>query len=329
MSLKIEKLKEKIPVYDITVEDNHNFYANNILVHNCAEIVEVSTPDETAVCNLASIALPKFIKGRTNLKFDFERLWQVVYRTIVNLNKVIDRNFYPTEATRKSNMRHRPVGLGTQGLADLFIKLRLPYASDEAKKLNKQIFETMYHAAVTASMELAKEHGAYETFQGSPMSQGIFQFDMWNVKPSDRYDWNKLREDVIKHGVRNSLLLAQMPTASCGVVDSMIYTSTGAKSYAEIMNEQYIDWKEIEQTNEQHWIEFKNPIQVKTRFGLKTSDKIFYNGHKEIVTLELEDGTVMKYTENHKFLINRNGNEMWVEVKDLCEGDDIVTLKND
>ena len=180
----------------------------------CAEIVEVSTPEETAVCNLASVALPRFIKGRSNLKFDFERLWQVVYRMAVNLNKIIDRNFYPTDSAKLSNMRHRPIGIGAQGLADVFIKLKLPYASEEAKKLNKQIFETMYNAALTASMHLAKEHGAYSTFQGSPISKGIFQFDMWNVKPSDRYDWEPLRQDIMKYGVRNSLLLAQMPTAS-------------------------------------------------------------------------------------------------------------------
>lgn len=180
----------------------------------CAEILEVSTPEETAVCNLASIALPKFIKGRTNLKYDFDRLWEVAYRTTVNLNKVIDRNFYPTESAKRSNMRHRPIGLGTQGLADVFIKMRLPFASEEAKKLNRLIYETIYHAAVTASMELAKAEGPYETFKGSPMSKGIFQFDMWGVKPSDRYDWEELKEEVKKHGVRNSLLLAQMPTAS-------------------------------------------------------------------------------------------------------------------
>lgn len=199
----------------------------------CAEIVEYSAPDETAVCNLASIALPKFVKGRTNLKFDFERLWQVAYRAIVNLNKVIDRNYYPTESAKRSNFRHRPVGLGTQGLADVFIKMKLPYASDEAKKLNVQIFETIYHASLTASNDLAKKEGPYETFKNSPASKGVLQFDMWNVKPSNRYEWDKLKASIKEYGLRNSLTTCAMPTAStssilgnteaCEVITSLIY----------------------------------------------------------------------------------------------------------
>lgn len=198
----------------------------------CAEILEVSTPEETAVCNLASIALPRFIKGRTNLKYDFERLWQVAYRTTVNLNKVIDRNFYPTESAKRSNLRHRPIGLGTQGLADVFIKMKLPFASDEAKKLNKQIYETLYHAALTASKDLAKVEGPYETFNGSPLSKGIFQFDMWNVKPSDRYNWKELMTEIMEFGVRNSLLLAQMPTAS---TSSILGNTEAAEAISQLI----------------------------------------------------------------------------------------------
>lgn len=177
----------------------------------CTEIIEWSGPDETAVCNLASLALSKFIKDG---KFDHDALAKVVMIALYNLNKVIDRNFYPTDRTRRSNMRHRPVGLGVQGLADVFFMLGLAFDSDEAKKLNRDIYETIYYAAVKASVELAKKEGAYETFKGSPASQGILQFDMWDVKPSDRYDWKALKADVVKHGLRNSLLLAPMPTAS-------------------------------------------------------------------------------------------------------------------
>ena len=180
----------------------------------CTEILEYTSPDEVAVCNLASIALPMFIK---NGEFDHKELFRVTKQVTRNLNKVIDRNFYPVEEARNSNMRHRPVGLGVQGLADTFIMLRLPFTSDEAKKLNQEIFETLYFAAVTASMELAKEDGAYSSYKGSPISQGVFQHNLWGIKDSElsgRWDWDKLRKDVLKHGVRNSLLVAPMPTAS-------------------------------------------------------------------------------------------------------------------
>lgn len=177
----------------------------------CTEIIEYTAPDEVAVCNLASIALPKYV---IDGKFDHQRLFEVTYVATKNLNKIIDRNYYPVKEARYSNLRHRPIGLGVQGLADTFVKLRLPFDSNEAKQLNKEIFETIYYAALTASKDLAKEHGPYETFPGSPISQGIFQFDMWGVKPSDRWEWDILRDEIMKYGVRNSLLVAPMPTAS-------------------------------------------------------------------------------------------------------------------
>lgn len=180
----------------------------------CTEIMEYTSPDEVAVCNLASIALPMFIK---NGAFDHKELFRVTKRVTRNLNKVIDRNYYPVKEAENSNMRHRPIGLGVQGLADAFIMLRLPFTSDEAKKLNQEIFETLYFAAVTASMEMAKEEGPYSTFEGSPMSQGEFQHNMWGIEDAElsgRWDWDKLRKEVVKNGVRNSLLVAPMPTAS-------------------------------------------------------------------------------------------------------------------
>ncbi len=179
----------------------------------CTEIMEYSAPDEVAVCNLASIALPKFVTD--DGKFDHEKLYEITKVATRNLNKVIDVNYYPVEEARKSNMRHRPIGLGVQGLADAFILLRMPFESEEARGLNKDIFETMYFAAMEASMEEAKKYGPYETFKGSPVSKGIFQFDMWGVTPSSgRWNWEKLKQDVKQHGVRNSLLIAPMPTAS-------------------------------------------------------------------------------------------------------------------
>ena len=213
----------------------------------CAEVLIYSSPEETGVCNLASICLPSYVEDGI---FNFEKLHDITKVITKNLNKVIDKNFYPIEKARVSNLKHRPIGIGVQGLADVFIKLRFPFESEDAKQLNKDIFETIYHAAVEASMELSKKRfhiindikninnkildedinnyvnefekdianpkyiGAYSSFEGSPISQGLFQFDLWNAEPSTRYDWDKLRSDIICYGVRNSLLLSPMPTAS-------------------------------------------------------------------------------------------------------------------
>ncbi len=179
----------------------------------CTEIIEYTSPDEVAVCNLASIALPKFVTE--DGKFDHQKLYDITKVITRNLNKVIDVNYYPVIEAKNSNMRHRPIGIGVQGLADAFILLRMPFDSPEARGLNKDIHETIYFAAMEASMELAKKDGAYETFKGSPISKGIFQFDMWGVTPdSGRWDWENLKREVKQHGARNSLLLAPMPTAS-------------------------------------------------------------------------------------------------------------------
>ncbi|MCY1482374.1 ribonucleoside-diphosphate reductase, alpha subunit [compost metagenome] len=180
----------------------------------CTEIMEYTSKDEIAVCNLASLSLPMFVE---NGKFNHDLLYSVTKRVTRNLNKVIDRNYYPVQEAENSNLRHRPVGLGVQGLADAFILLRMPFTSDEAKKLNQEIFETLYFAAVTASMEMAKEEGPYSTFEGSPISQGEFQYNLWGLKDeelSGRWDWVSLRKEVMENGVRNSLLVAPMPTAS-------------------------------------------------------------------------------------------------------------------
>jgi ribonucleoside-diphosphate reductase alpha chain len=178
----------------------------------CTEIMEYTSADEIAVCNLASLALPRYV---IDGKFDHDKLYEVTYQATLNLNKIIDRNYYPVKEAEYSNLRHRPIGLGVQGLADTFIQLRLPFESEGAKQLNKEIFETIYFAAMTASKDLAIKDGAYETFKGSPLSKGKFQFDLWDVKPeSGRWDWENLRLDVMNHGVRNSLLVAPMPTAS-------------------------------------------------------------------------------------------------------------------
>jgi len=178
----------------------------------CTEIIEYTAPDEVAVCNLASLALPKYVTEQG--VFDHDKLFEVTYQATLNLNKIIDENYYPVEEAKNSNLRHRPIGLGVQGLADAFILLGLPFESEEARALNREIFETIYFASMSASKDLAIIEGAYSTFEGSPVSKGVFQFDMWGVTPSNRWEWDLLKEEVKKHGVRNSLLLAPMPTAS-------------------------------------------------------------------------------------------------------------------
>lgn len=183
----------------------------------CTEIMEYTSPDEVAVCNLASISLPKFVEEGTDgfLRFNHQKLLEITQVVTKNLNRIIDLNYYPVPEAKRSNKRHRPIGIGIQGLADAFLLLRMPFESEEARRLNEDIHETIYHGAMIASMELAKKEGPYETWKGSPISQGIFQFDMWNATPkSGRWNWEELRKEVVKYGVRNSLLLAPMPTAS-------------------------------------------------------------------------------------------------------------------
>jgi ribonucleoside-diphosphate reductase subunit M1 len=181
----------------------------------CTEIIEYSSRDEIAVCNLASIALPMFVNEKMDKRtYDFSKLHDVTKVITRNLNKVIDVNYYPVPEAKLSNLRHRPIGIGVQGLADTFIKMRMPFESEEARILNRQLFETIYHAAVEASIELAQLHGPYETYEGSPASKNLLQYDLWNVKPTDLWDWATLKTNLAKYGLRNSLLIAPMPTAS-------------------------------------------------------------------------------------------------------------------
>jgi ribonucleoside-diphosphate reductase subunit M1 len=178
----------------------------------CTEIMEYTSFDEIAVCNLASLAINRYV--RDDRTFDFDKLVEVTAVITRNLNRIIDINYYPLEEAKRSNMRHRPIGIGVQGLADAFILMRYPFDSEQAQKLNRDIFEAIYYGALKASCELARKYGPYETYAGSPVSKGILQHDMWNVKPSSRWNWTQLKEDISKWGVRNSLLLAPMPTAS-------------------------------------------------------------------------------------------------------------------
>ena len=200
-------------VYCFTEPIRHTGIFNGILAGNCNEITLYSDHNEYAVCTLASLGLPTFVNRETR-EFDYEKLEEVMTTVVRNLNKVVDYNYYPTPETERSNRRHRPLGVGTQGLSDVFMLMRVPYDSVEAKEINRKISETMYYGALKASCEISKEQGPYASFEGSPASKGILQFDMWGVEPSDRYDWKGLKEEIIKHGLANSTLIALMPTAS-------------------------------------------------------------------------------------------------------------------
>lgn len=210
--VSVSDFNRKDDTYCVNEPIRHMAVFNGILTGNCTEIIEYTDPNEIAVCNLASLALPKFVTK--DGAFDFDKLYEVTYQATVNLNRVIDRNFYPTPETERSNMRHRPIGLGVQGLADAFILMRYAFDTEHARKLNRDIFETIYYAAMTASHDLAVKYGSYDTFEGSPASKGLLQFDLWGVEPSDRYDWAELKRKIMHYGLRNSLLLAPMPTAS-------------------------------------------------------------------------------------------------------------------
>jgi len=211
--LKVENNNRIDDTYCFTEPKKNMGIFNGIITGQCCEIIEYSDDKETAVCNLASIALPTFVDQFTK-KFDYDKLHEVSKVVTNNLNRVIDINYYPTNKTKKSNMKHRPIGIGVQGLADTFVLMDIPFHSEEAKEINKLIFETIYHASLERSNEIAIKNNVYETFWGSPASKGILQFDMWNVTPTDRYNWSSLKDSIVKHGLRNSLLVAPMPTAS-------------------------------------------------------------------------------------------------------------------
>ena len=223
--IKIEKIKENKKVYDITVEDNENFYANSILVHNCAEIMEVTDAKTTAICTLTSVPVQKFISiGLNGHNYDFGELGRVVRSITKSLNIAIDINEYSTEEGRKGGLEQRALGIGIQGLADVFAILKLPFTSEESRDLNKKIFETIYFNALRQSCDLARETGIkYSGFEGSPISEGVFQWNMWNVKEEDLsgfHDWKQLRKDIKKYGLLNSLVTCAPPTASSARVIS-------------------------------------------------------------------------------------------------------------
>jgi len=327
--IKIEKLKENIPVYDITVDGNNNFFGNDILVHNCSEIMEVTDAKTTAICTLTSIPVQKFVTYTIEGGYDHEELGRVTRSITKSLNIAIDVNEYSTEEGRKGGLEQRALGIGIQGLADVFALLKTPFTSPFARKLNKDIFETIYFNALKKSCELAKETGlTYDGYEGSPLSQGIFQWEMWGLKESDlsgRYDWKGLRKDILKYGVRNSLFTTCPPTASCQVIDTDIITNNGIKSFKNILVDNNIDYERYEKSNTPSWIEL-DPIDVKTETGWETVTQIRYNGHSEVYKIEMEDGSIFEATGNHKFKVKRDDFNIWVKVEDLLTTDDILNI---
>jgi ribonucleotide reductase alpha subunit len=264
-----EFLEEKMDTFCFTERKLGRGIFNGILTGQCAEIMEYSDTEEYAVCTLASVGLPKFVEDGV---FNYDKLIEVMEVLVKNLDTVIDINFYPVEQTRVSNERHRPMGIGVQGLADVFALMKVPFDSEEAQVINKNIFETMYYGALVASNKLAKEKGIYSSFKGSPISEGKFQFDLAGVKPSDRYDWDALRADIMENGVRNSLLIALMPTASTSQIlgnnecfepyTSNIYTRSTIAGDFVVINE--------------HMVRDLNKLGL---WNTEMKDKvIFYNG---------------------------------------------------
>ena len=284
----------------------------------CCEILEYSAPDETAVCNLASIALPSYVNDRV---FDFDKLREVVETATVNLNRVIDINYYPTPETKNSNMRHRPIGLGIQGLADVFALLRMPWESEKASDLNQRIFEHIYYAAVNASATVAKKDGPYSTYEGSPMSQGLFQYDLWNVVPltetDGTLDWAALKEKVKQYGVRNSLLVAPMPTASTSQILGFNECLTG-DSLVSLPNGicKRLDKFTNNEENVNSYDENTNGIHQEKQY------EFLQKGEKDIHIITLIDGRKIKCTKNHKILTKNAG---WKQADEI-DKDDILLI---
>jgi len=294
----------------------------------CNEIYQFTDEETTAICTLSSLVLKNFIEGG---EFNHNLLFEETRKIVRALNTVIDINKYSTKKGEKGGLEQRAIAIGTQGLADVFFLMDYIFTSDEAKKLNKEIFETIYFAAITESNSLCEKglYKPYKFFKGSPMSKGIFQFDMWGLQESDlsgRWSWSELKENVKKYGVCNSLFTAQMPVA-CQTIDTKIITEKGVMSFREICEMNNID-VDIVENNPMGgvWFNFETPVTVKTKDGWSTSNKIYYNGHSEIIEIEMEDGEIFKCSSEHKFLIRKQNQLVWVKAKDLTENDDIVNI---
>jgi len=348
--IKIEYLDEEIPVYDITVEDNHNFYANNILVHNCTEIVLPSRPSdlisddlitlenkekrivkttsagEIALCNLSSINLENWFYKTDNERMDLIRT------TVRALDNTVDIATYPVKEGKHSNTMYRYLGIGVLNYANYLALKHIVIDTQEAHEETDALFDDLSFKIITASMELAIEKGKFKKFYETDWANGILPIHKANKKAialtkyePDMEKWNKLADQIKLFGIRNAQLMAVAPTA-CQTKVSEIQTNTGIKSLETIMDEQGIDHVDIELEGTQKWVEFKHPITIPTRVGEKEVSYIWYNGKVQTRTITFEDGNEYEFSLNHKLLVLIGETEKWIEVKDLTEEMDIVCL---
>ena len=288
--------------------------------------LEILNNGEVAVCNLGSLNLSRYITK--DGKVDLNKIKKNVPIAVKFLDKVIDKNFYPIPEAHNSNKKWRPIGLGIMGWQDLLFKLRIPFDSDRAKTLAATIQEEIYYWALKTSMELAKKHGAHTLFKKTHAGNGKLQFDFCNnaIELHDKNRWDELKNEIKKYGLRNSLLIAVAPTA-CQIGTNVIQTENGNKSIYEILNDNNINYKELEENAKQMWLPLK-PFMVPTLEGDREVNKIWYNGAQQVYDIEFEDGKVYSYTGNHQLLVSRNGSQEWVYVSELTEDDEIVNFND-
>jgi hypothetical protein len=329
--LKIENLSEEIPVYDITVEGTHNFFANGILIHNCTEILEPTKPinhidsedGEIALCTLSS-----FNVGIIKSEKELEVLSDLAIRF---LDELIDTQYYPVKAAEIPTRARRMLGIGVIGLAHYFAKLNVSYEEQAAWDATHRLAESIQYYLLKASNNLAKEKGACEYFDRTKYSEGILPIDTYKKDVDEicnvplQHDWESLRADILQYGLRNSTCSTILPSESCLFWEHKIRTLDGYMNFHQIAEIGGVDWKKLEENDLVGWYDLNTPIQVETQSGYISVDKLYFNGNKEVVTLSLENGKVIKCTPNHRFLIKQeDGSTVWKRVYQLTEGDDIV-----
>ncbi len=331
--LKIEHLMEEIPVYDITVEDTHNFYANDILVHNCMEILLKTTPIQHIDDVDGSIAL--CILSCVNvgtIKSDKE-LEECCDLSVRFLDELIDHQEYPVKAAELTTKASRSLGIGYIGLAHYLAKLGFKYSDPGAWEAVHKLTESFQYYLLKSSNNLAREKGACDNFKHTKYSDGILPIDTYKKEVDEicnveyTHDWEQLRQDILEHGLRHTTLSAQPPTESCLFWEHKIKTSTGEMDFHQIAEYGGLDWREIEENDAIGWYDLKKTITVETQDGYKEVDKLYFNGNKEVATITFENGKVIKCTPNHKFLVRlENGSTIWKRVYELNEDDDVVEI---
>ena len=328
--IKIEYLEEEIPVYDITVEGTHNFFANDILVHNCLEICLLTEPiehiDDTngliALCVLSALNV-----GVIKSEKEFEDCCELSVRA---LDELIDIQEYPVKAAEIATSKYRPLGIGFIGVAHYLAKLGLNYEDKEAWDVMHKLAESHQYYLLKASNQLAKEKGVCEGFCDTKYSQGILPIDTYKKDVDDfcdntlQHDWESLRKDIVTYGLRNTTTSAQMPSETCLFWRHEVNTSKGYMNFHQIADYSNLDWRSIETDDQIGWHSLNNPIEVETLDGYKIIDKIYFNGNKEVVSIEFENGKVIKCTPNHRFLVKVEDGVVWKRVYELEENDDIV-----